>query len=269
MFPILLNFEGWGVIPPIIIPTFFFMMMFSGLAATFYCYFRAPKYGFSQVAVLDIGMIGISFGVIGGRLFHVFFERWDFYVVDLTRILEIWRGGFVSYGAFIGGSLAVLAYLKIRKLPVLKYVDFMALGLPLTIFFVRVGCLGAGCCYGKPTDFFIHLIFDHLYTPEGQMNYSGMPIHATQVYAMLYALGLFALNHWIYKRKKFDGQVVLTFFMVYAIVRSLLEMLRGDSDRGLYFGGMVSTAQIVGICVFAVCAILYVILRSRRSKKLS
>lgn len=260
MFPVLINY------PPIIIPTFFFMMMFGGLVSTFYCYYRAPKYGFSQVAVLDIGMVGIGFGVIGGRLFHVFFERWDFYVVDLSRILEIWRGGFVSYGAFIGGSLAVLGYLRFRKLPILKYADFIALGLPLTIFFVRVGCLGAGCCYGKPTDFFIHLIFDHLYTPEGQMDYSGMPIHATQVYAMVYALGLFALNHFTYKRKKFDGQVALIFFMVYAIVRFLLEMLRGDSDRGLYLNGSLSTAQIVGIGVFMVCAFLYLMLRLLRPK---
>lgn len=267
MFPTLLDFKGWGVIPEIVIPTFFFMCMFGGLVATFYCYYRAPKVGLSQVAILDVGMIGIGFGVIGGRLFHVFVEDWWFYEDNLFRILEIWRGGFVSYGAFIGGSIAILTYLKVRKLPMLKYADLLATSLPLVIFFVRVGCLGAGCCHGTPTDFFIHLVFDHHYSPQGQPNYSGVPLHATQVYAMTYALGLFAFTNWLYKRKKFDGQVVVVFFMVYAVVRALLEILRGDMERGVYFDGMISTAQIVGFFVFVICAVLYGVLKRYHQRK--
>lgn len=257
MFPTIFHFEGWGPIPEIILPAFFFLSMVGGLVCTFYLYFRAKKFGFSQVVILDLGMLGIAFGFIGARIFHVLFERIDFYIEDWTRIFEIWRGGFVSYGAYIGGALAVIIYLRLRKQSVLKYGDFIATGLPLVVFFVRLGCLGAGCCYGKPTDFFIHLVFDKMFVPEGQPNYAGMSLHATQLYAMTYASILFVFVNWLYFRKKFDGQVLLTFFMIYAVVRSGLEVLRGDSDRGVYFGGYVSTAQIVSACLVILCGVLY------------
>ena len=90
MFPLLLNH------PPVVIPTFFFMVMFGSLAAIFYIYFQAKKQGLSQIAILDGGMLGLVFGMIGARLFHVFFEAWWFYKDDYWRILEVWRGGFVS-----------------------------------------------------------------------------------------------------------------------------------------------------------------------------
>lgn len=243
----------------IIIPTFFTMIMVGVLCCTFYLYFLAPKRGFSQVVALDFGIVGATFGIIGGRLFHVFVEAWWFYKEDISRVLEFWRGGFVSYGAFIGGTLAIIAYLKIKKLDILKHCDFVALGLPIIIFFVRVGCLGAGCCYGNPTDFFIHLTFTNPHTPAGT-EHLGIALHATQVYAMSYALIIFIIVNWYYFKKRFDGEVVLLFFALYAVFRSLMEILRGDEDRGVYFGGMISTAQIVGIIVLLICSLVYFIL---------
>lgn len=267
MFPILLHIKANALLPEIIIPTFMFMMMMSGLAATFYLYFRAPKMGFSQVVVLDVGMIGIACGLAGGRLFHVFFEAWYFYREDYGRILEIWRGGFVSYGAFIGGGSSIFLYLLLRKLPMLKYADFISLSLPICVFFVRVGCLGAGCCYGTPTDFFIHLVFDKLHPAAGQADYSGMAIHATQVYEMLYAVGIFIFINWYHARKKFDGQIILLFFMMYAFCRFLMEFLRGDGDRVLYWNDTISTGQIVSVLVFTFCSISYAFLNHRANQR--
>lgn len=245
----------------VLIPTFFTMMMVGVLAATFYLYFLAPRRGFSQVAVLDIGMIGAICGLLGGRLFHVFFEAWWFYQEDITRIFEFWRGGFVSFGAYIGGTLGVLAYLKYRKLPILKYGDFVALGLPLLVVFIRVGCLGAGCCYGKPTDFFIHLVFPHDLGSAGPPK--GIPLHATQIYDLLNGVFLFVFLNWLYLKKKFDGQIMLLFFMLYSFIRGLIEFLRGDEDRGVYFDKMISTGQITGVLIIVICLGIYFYLWKR------
>lgn len=112
MFPFLIK-QG-----DFVIPTFSFMLMVASLAATFYAYYRASKKGLSQVVVLDLGIIGTIAGVVGSRLFHVFVEEPHYYWEHPTHIYQIWRGGFVSYGAIILIGVSWYIYLKKRKLPV-------------------------------------------------------------------------------------------------------------------------------------------------------
>lgn len=247
----------------LVIPTFFTLVTLGILAITFFLYWRAPKLGFSQVVVLDLGIFGAIFGILGARIFHILVEALDFYLEDWTRVFEFWRGGFVSYGAFIGGGTAVLLYLLIRRQPLLKYADFVALGLPILVFFIRLGCLGVGCCYGKPTDFFVHLIFHNPYTPPGEAGFAGVALHATQIYGMLKAILIFAFLNWYYPRRRFDGEVLCLFFMIYPVLRALIEILRGDLDRGVYFDGAVSTAQITGAVIFTLAAGAYYFLHKR------
>jgi len=249
-----------------VIPTFFFMVMVGVLVTTFYLYFRAPKMGFSQVAVLDIGIVGAIFGILGARIFHVFFEAFWFYKQDPMHFFEFWRGGFVSFGAYIGGALAVLGYLKLRKLPVLKYADFISLAIPFMVFFIRLGCLGAGCCYGKPTDFFFHLVFIDPQSDAGS-KFAGIGLHATQIYDMINAVVIFAILHWRYYRKKFDGEIVLLLFILYSFFRGAIEFLRGDRDRGLYFDDMVSTGQITGVILIVLCTGFYIYLLMKNKKQ--
>ena len=262
MLPFILN-QG-----DFVIPTFFFMVMLGVLVTTFYLYFRAPKMGFSQVVVLDLGIIGAICGILGARIFHVFFEAFWFYQQDPMHFFEFWRGGFVSFGAYIGGSVSVLLYLKIRKLPVLKYADFVALAIPFMILFIRLGCLGAGCCYGKPTDFFIHLVFTNPHSDAGS-KFAGQSLHATQIYDIANAFIIFGILHWRYYKKKFDGEIFLLLLISYSFIRGLIEILRGDADRGVYLDGALSTGQIAGICLIILCGGLYFYLYSRAKKQCS
>ncbi|MCP5463863.1 MAG: prolipoprotein diacylglyceryl transferase [Deltaproteobacteria bacterium] len=242
-----------------IIPTFFFMVMVGVLILTFYLYFRAPKLGFSQVIVLDCGIIGAIFGILGARIFHVFFEALWFYQEDWTRVFEFWRGGFVSFGAYIGGSLSVLLYLRLRKVNILAYADYIAMAVPILVMAIRVGCLGAGCCYGKPTDFFLHFVFDHPSSDAGS-KFPGVSLHATQLYDFLNGLFLLIFLHWRYARKKFDGEIFILLFGMYSFIRGMIEFLRGDRDRGLYFDGLISTGQITGFVLILICIAGYVYL---------
>ncbi|MBL7686067.1 MAG: prolipoprotein diacylglyceryl transferase [Deltaproteobacteria bacterium] len=231
-----------------IIPTFSFMLMMASLVGTFYAYYRAPEKKLSQTVVLDMGIIGTIAGVVGSRLFHVFVEAPRYYWLHPTHIFQIWRGGFVSYGAIILIGISLYLYLRIRKIDhqLYKYMDLMALGFPLVVMMVRIGCIGAGCCYGKPTDFFIHLVFNNPSSDAGY-HHPGVPLHASQVYDLLNGLLIFFVLHFIDKKKKFDGQIMWTFLIMYGTIRGLIEFLRGDVDRGVYFGGVISTAQIMGI----------------------
>ncbi len=257
MFPFIINYKD------IVIPTFFFMIMVGSLVCAFYIYWQAGRKKMSQIAMLDVAMIGTITGVIGARLLHVFTEAPAYYWEKPIRVFYFWQGGFVGYGAFFGIIAGALVYLYIRKLPLLKYADLITLGCPLIILFVRIGCIGAGCCYGKPTDFFLHLTFHNLASEAGN-SFRNIPLHPTQIYDMLNATITFIFIHWVDRHKKFDGQVLLSFLMSYAFFRFWIEFLRGDVDRGVYFNGHISTSQFTSAIFILSGMILWRVLSRKR-----
>ncbi len=239
--------------PDFAIPSFPFMLMMASLVATLYAYYMAPKHKLSQLYILDMGILGTLAALIGGRLFHVFVEEFPYYMEHPSHIYQIWRGGFVSYGAFIGLGIAWYFYLRYRKANIWQYLDHSAVySCPFIVFFVRVGCLLAGCCFGTPTDSFLHIIF---YTGDAAVKHRGIPLHPTQIYEMIYALVIYFILLFWQKRKTYQGQLICMFLMMYAFCRFLLEFLRGDPERGVYFNA-ISTAQVTGIIAFVFAFIL-------------
>ena len=233
------------------IPSFAFMLMMASLVATGFAYLMAPRNKLSQIIILDLGILGTIAAIIGGRLFHVFVEEFGYYLQHPSHIYQIWRGGFVSYGAFIGLGVALTSYLKFRKAPILPYLDHLAVyACPFVDFFVRLGCLLAGCCYGTPTDSFLSIIF---HSGDAGSKYPGVPLHPTQLYSMAAALMNFGFLLWLKKRQTFRGQLITSFLLFYAVSRFLIEFLRGDPERGVYFDNVISTAQIMSIitCIAA------------------
>ena len=250
---------------PVGVPAFFLMIMIGTLAATFYGYRLAKRENADPVVMLDFGIIGIICAVIGSRIFHILIENPAYYLENPLRVFYFWQGGFVSIGAFVFSIAGVLIYLHVRKLEMLRYLDITAAEIPIVIFFVRLGCLCAGCCYGKPTDFFIHLIFRKTSSAAGYYH-PNIALHATQPYFMLNALVMLVLLNLVYKYRQFKGQVFAVFFIYYGVSRFLLEFLRGDEDRGLFFGKLLSTGQIAMIASFIFGIVLYSVLWRKNRK---
>lgn len=232
------------------VPAFFFMIAVGTLAATFFAAHMAKREKANPVVLLDFGIIAVIASVVGSRLFHIVVENPAYYWEKPIRVFYFWQGGFVSLGAFIGTAIAWIIYARWRKLDIWRYMDLAATGVSLIIFFVRLGCLMTGCCYGKPTDFFIHLIFTDKASTAGYYHF-GEKLHATQPYFMLNALIMWVVILFTYKYRKFYGQVLATFMMYYGVSRFSIEFLRGDDDRGMWLGGMLSTGQIAMILTFA------------------
>ncbi|MFH1874437.1 MAG: prolipoprotein diacylglyceryl transferase [Pseudomonadota bacterium] len=252
-------------IGPLEVPAFFFMIMLAVLSATFYAQWLAKREGADPVVLLDFGILAIIASVLGSRIFHILIENPAYYWEKPIRVFYFWQGGFVSIGAYVFTIIAMLIYIRWRHLDSLRYFDISATAIPLAIFFVRVGCLAAGCCYGKPTDFCIHLTFNDPGTAAGYYHL-GEPLHATQLYNMINALIMGGVLYLVYKHRKFKGQVLATFFIYYGVTRFMIEFLRGDEDRGLFFGDLLSTGQIAMLVSIGVGIFLYIWLSKKGAR---
>ncbi len=261
MRPYLFEIFGMGI------PSFFFMVMIGALSATFYAAHVAKKSSADPVAILDFGIIAVIASVIGARIFHILVENPAYYLEDPVRVFYFWQGGFVSLGAFIASLACWMVYVKKRKLDSLRYLDIAVTGVPIIIFCVRVGCMLVGCCYGKPTDFPLHLTFTNPSSVPAYFELSGVHLHATQLYFMINAVVMFVLLNIIFKYQRFKGQTLAAFFIYYGITRFFIEFLRGDDDRGIWLGGTLSSGQIAMVFSFLAGVALW-IYQSRKQKKI-
>lgn len=239
------------------IPAFFFMIMVASLSATWVATRLARRDGLSEIAVLDMAIIAIIASMIGARLFHVFVEYPRYYWEKPLRVFYFWQGGFVSLGAFIATILSWIVYLKRKGLDIPKYMDVMGGMAPVIIFFVRLGCLLNGCCFGKPTHHWPHITFTDPSSTAYAMHHGNIPLYPTQIFFMANAVIMFIFLLIVRRYRRFYGQVGACFLMYEGVSRFFLEYFRGDADRGLYFNGAVSTGQIAMVFFFAAGIIMW------------
>jgi phosphatidylglycerol:prolipoprotein diacylglycerol transferase len=273
------------------VSAYFTLLLFGYTIAIFSVVRWAKRTGHDHQSVIDCGLASIIGGVLGGRLLHVLADGyfmdyvhlctdpakvgwhitqaqcksaeggWDT-VAKVCRPLardclawaKFYNGGLAYYGGLIGGTWAVWRIARRDKLPFLKLCDVTAVGVAMGLFFGRIGCFLAGCCYGEVTSRAVGTRFP-AWSPasEGQFregllaapSLPSLPVHPTQLYEAVGCLLIsVSLGWWWPRHKRFDGQVALLALLAYAVLRSAIEVLRAD-DRGLYFG--VSTSQWVSL----------------------
>ena len=245
------------------IPSFFAAISLSALFATLIIMREAKLAGLDKTLALDICLDLIIFAILGARLGHVLWESPLFYFHNPLRIFAFWSGGFVSLGAILTDLIVLIYVCWRKKLDFWKWFDVIIVGATLVFPIVRLGCVGAGCCYGNPT----HSHFGLIYTdPDSIARPLGVPLIPTQLIELIYGTLIFLLIIFLRRRKSFDGQLALSFLMLYPFCRFFLEFLRGDADRGIYFGGAISTAQIITIPLFITSLIIYILRRKKELK---
>lgn len=218
---------------------------------------RAISDGIGHFKVLDLAACLIIGGIIGARALHlIWYGRGDGADQPLTRIFRVHQGGMVSYGAFVGSVMGVFIFSRIKKLPFWRLVDTLSLGFALCSALGRIGCLLAGCCYGRPTTLPWAICF-----PPGHPT-AGYAVHPTQAYDALYNLGLYVALAWSYGNKRFDGQIFALYLLIYPLCRSVVELFRGDYV--FYFGGWVTPAHWFALAILPVGFFLYWTLSRKR-----
>jgi len=222
--------------------------------------------GISRERIYDIGLWTLIGGLVGSKLLM-------FFVEDHVQVfsLDFLRSGGVYYGAFLGGFIALAALIKIYKLPFWKVADAFAPGVALGQAFGRQGCFSAGCCWGKATNLpwgvhFTELGHEYtgvpIYGPDG----SDLYLHPTQLYESFFMLAVFTFLYYLHRKRKFNGQVLITYAVIYSIFRFSIEFIR-DDPRGDLFGLTsmtgLSTSQLISLIV-ATGSIIFLIIRLRR-----
>ena len=217
--------------------------------------------------------------ILGARLMYVVVETLQGsqvgqgFLEDPLSIFYVWQGGLVMYGGMLGAiGFGMFRAWQLGVAPV------HALDLGLVAGFVgqaigRVGCLLVGDDHGKVVPegwswlpFPITLrVPDPL--PEeslfGLQN-AGLQLWATQPLMSLKALLVAFIGWQMLKHRKYAGQVSLVVLLSYSVLRFGVEMLRGVSVRGLWFGNSISTSQLVSLVVGTFALVMLWRCRDRR-----
>ncbi|HEY9508660.1 MAG TPA: prolipoprotein diacylglyceryl transferase [Verrucomicrobiae bacterium] len=213
--------------------------------------------------VLDIGPWIIIGTIVGARILHVVtYWKEEFADQPIWEIFMVQHGGLVFYGGLIGASLACIIYVRWKKIPLWKMADILAPSIALGYVFGRIGCLLNGCCYGRACSLPWAVTY-----PAGHethpFNGIATPVHPTQIYDSLMNVVLYVGLAWLFRRKKFDGQVFAAYLIGYSITRSIAESFRGDySDLHIHDG--LTPAHLISIGIFIIGIALFVVLRRMR-----
>lgn len=248
MHPILLEIPkidlGNWVIGPIPIRMYGLMLGVGFLLGITLASRRAKKEGINPELILDMGVYLLLAAIIGSRLLYVLTTLQEFSRNPLD-VFAIWKGGLVFYGGLLAAVPVGIWYVRKHNLPVWKTADIMAPSIALAHAFGRLGCFFAGCCYGGACTGSLCITFSD---PQS-LAPLGMPLFPTQLMESGGEFLIFCVLLLLSRYKRFDGQVFGLYLILYAVLRFILEFFRGDLVRGVYFGGAISTSQIIAIII--------------------
>ena len=222
---------------------------------------RARRLGLDPNRVMDLGIWIIISALVGAKLLLLVVD-FDQFTANPRDLLSLARSGGVFYGGLIAAVAVALIYLRRHKLPLWTTTDVFAPGIALGHIVGRIGCLLAGCCFGRETSVPWAITFRD---PAAMANVGtplGVPLHPTQLYeAGAEALILVFLLAFERRGRPFPGRTFWTYMLLYGVSRFIVELYRGDS-RGMVFDTL-STSQFVSVLLVPL-SIVMLILLSRR-----
>ena len=246
---------GIGINPGRIIDLGFMQIRWYGLIiavglllAVIYALHRSKEFGIKQDDILDGVLWIVPVAIVCARLYYCIF-KWKVYASDPVSILYIWEGGLAIYGGVIGAALGVIVFCRLKRISTAAVLDVVSLGFLI------------GQCIGRWGNFFNReafgsLITDNFFLRMGLHNeLTGIVqyFHPTFLYESLWNLAGFVALHFLSKKRKFDGQIALSYVAWYGLGRALIEGLRTDS---LYWGPFRVSQLLAAVSCLAAMSVL-------------
>lgn len=254
MYPILFKFG------PLTIHTYGLFVALGFLVGLVLAVRQARREGILVQKIVDLGFYVLLASIIGSRLFFVFLNL-SYYMNNPLDIFKIWEGGLVFYGGVLLAIPIFVWYVRRKNLGLWRTADIFAPSIAIGHAFGRIGCFSAGCCYGKIAE---SLPWSVIFTNPECLAPINVPLHPTQLYEAVGETINFLILLTLRKYKSFNGQLFLSYILVYSVLRFTIEFFRGDVERG-YITGNLSVAQGISILMFAGAIIGFLILRQMKS----
>ncbi|MBC1261334.1 prolipoprotein diacylglyceryl transferase [Synechococcus sp. BSF8S] len=187
--------------------------------------------GIDPVLIADLLPLLVLAAVLGARLYYVLLE-WRQYQLNWLEALAIWRGGIAIHGALIGGTVAVIAYCRWRKLAFWNLLDVLVPSVALGQAIGRWGNFFNSEAFGLPTDLPWKLYIPTLNRPAPFLDQQYF--HPTFLYESLWNLGVVALLLILFRAgakgriKLPAGALSCVYLVSYSLGRLWIEGLRTD-----------------------------------------
>jgi phosphatidylglycerol:prolipoprotein diacylglycerol transferase len=215
------------------------------------------------------------FAIIGARIAYILINPKEF--SNFIDIINIWKGGMISYGALLGAFVGILIFKLIAKTKsenLFKLLDLIAPYLILAIAIGRIGCFLRGCCFGIPTN----LPWGVLYTGENALAEGA--VHPTQIYHSILDFIIFFILLKINRKKgklekkkikskyilfNIPGSTFMLFIMLYCFERFFVDFFRFHPTSE--YIGMISITQIVFLFISAAAWLALKKIKKRKNKR--
>ena len=254
MYPILFEIGGFPVY------TYGLLLAAAYLLGLQFALVRARKRGLDANRVMDLGIWIIVSALVGAKLLLLIVD-FDNFTSNPAELLNLARSGGVFYGGLIAAVAVALWYLRRHRMPVWTVTDIFAPGIALGHVIGRLGCLFAGCCFGRPTDVPWAITFHNEFAARNVGTPLGIPLHPTQLYeAGAELLILLFLLFTERRGRYFPGRTFWTYMFLYGVSRFIIEFYRYD-PRGMV--GMFSTSQFVSLLIVPLSVVMLFMLSRR------
>jgi phosphatidylglycerol---prolipoprotein diacylglyceryl transferase len=248
MFPRLISTPGF------VLHTFGLFLAAAYLAALWWLTRVSKREQLNRESIAGLGLWIIIGAILGAKVMMVirFFPEYLANPSDLLSLATLQAAG-DFYGGFIGALAAAVTFFKRHpELPAWQVADISAPAIALGQGIGRIGCFMAGDDYGRPTDIPWAIVFHHPDAADIGGAPLGVPLHPVQLYESFACFALFFFLVWLTRRRKFQGEIILAYSILYAVARFLIEYFRGDADRGFILGGLLSTSQFVSVVILMI-----------------
>lgn len=237
-------------------PIYWYGIIIAGgaLLAALFCYRISPRFGIKPDDLIDLLFFAVPLAILGARLYYILFYL-DLYRtpegnLDLGKMLDIRDGGLAIYGAVVVALLVLLVFCKIKRVNFFAFADVGCFGLLIGQCIGRWGNFMNVEAYGGPTDLPWRMGIDAYV--NGAWQY--MEVHPTFLYESLWNLVgfLLLLSIVLGGKRKFDGQIMWSYFLWYGVGRGIIEGLRTDSLY--FFNTTIRVSQMLGFVSALVAA---------------
>lgn len=230
------------------------ILSLSIILATGVAYFLAKQDGRWHNHIVDIGIYSGIAGIVGARLWDVFFFDWAYYSHHLSEIFYVWQGGMAIQGGIVFGVGAGIIYARRHKIDILALADIVAPAIILGQAIGRCANLLNGDAFGAPTGGNFGIIYPE--TTLAHHTYGAQPLWPAEVWEGQIDFVIFALLLIFRAFPHAKGQAFSLYIMLYSLARFGLEFLRGDYATPVFLS--FTSAQTTSLVAFILALIFFI-----------